>query len=93
MKIKYNENKNTVSIKNMTSMQFAVLNKLMSHVRLGQGLYDGGASDAVFEFLEAIESMPEALNLPDISLASTTSEKVEGVCIILEEPTLEVYVN
>ena len=95
MKIKVNLDKDTVSIKGMTPLQFAVIETIMSHVRLGQSPYDGGASDAVYDFLNAVAEAQEQLDemvLPEIDFCAAPSEEIEGTCVMLDSPTLEVYV-
>jgi len=56
MKIKVNQEKQTVSLKGLTPVQFALIEQLLAHVRLGDGTY---ASEAAFEILTAIEECDE----------------------------------
>ena len=93
MKIKVNLSKNTISIKNLSTVEFAVIEGLLSHVRLGQ-MYDGGASDVPFQFYEAMELAAEeleAMTLPVVSVCTMPSEEVESVSILISDPVIEVY--
>ena len=96
MKIKVNLSKETVSIKGLTPLEFSVIENLLSHVRLGQGAYDGGASDVAFDFAEALEGAAldlDALDMPEVTVSAVPSEEVDGVCIVIDGPTLEVFAD
>ena len=96
MKIKVNPNKETISIKGMTPMEFSVIETLLSHVRLGQSPYDNGASDAAYEFLAAVEAAAmdlDVLDMHDVSVSAGPGDEVDGTIVILEDPILEVYAN
>lgn len=96
MKIKVNPTKETISIKGLTALEFSVIEVFMNHTRLGQGLYDGGASDAAFAFAEAVEQAAAELSyfdMPEVMLVAVPSEEVDGVTLAIDSPTLEVYVD
>jgi hypothetical protein len=97
MKIKYNSAKTTFSIKGITATEFAVINALMSHVRLG--MCDAG-SDIAFDFCEQVEGLDLAddngcteLVLPEVTLIAEPMESYDNMTVILQDPTLEVYVD
>ena len=95
MKIKVNLIRETISIKGLTATQFAVINELLNHVRLGQS-YDGGASQVPFDFSEACDEVLEeleAMGLPVVSVSAVPSDENESVCVILCDPTLELHVE
>lgn len=96
MKIKVNLSKETVSIKGLTPLEFSVIESLLSHVRLGQGPHDGGASDVAFDFAEALEDSAndlDSLNMPDVSILAMPSEENEDLVVSIVSPTIEVYVD
>ena len=93
MKIKVNLSKETISIKNLTPLEFSVIECLLSHVRLGQN-YDGGASEVPFDFSEAIDAVAEdlsALDMPEVTVCAVPSDESESVSIMIDGPTLEVF--
>jgi hypothetical protein len=87
MKIKVNLEKETVSIKGLTPVQFALIETLLSHVRLGDYT---DASDAAFEILNAIEKEEDLdfIEKVEISLGATTDGHVDGLDLWLDGPTL-----
>jgi hypothetical protein len=86
MKIKVNVEKQTVSLKGLTPMQFGLIEQLLMQVCLGTGTE---ASEAAFEVLEAIECCEELefIEPTDIQIIATT-EEAEGVTIEIDDPTL-----
>lgn len=97
MKIKYNSAKATFSIKSITAIEFAVINALMSHVRLGIG--DTG-SEIAFNFCEQVDQLDLSdengmteLVLEDVTVHAEPSDSDQFTTVILENPTLEVYVD
>lgn len=96
MKIKVNQAKETISIKGLTPLEFAVIESFMSHTRMGQEAYDGGASAVPFAFAQAIEEAADdllELDIREVVLCAVPSEEVEGITIVLDAPTLEVYAD
>jgi hypothetical protein len=87
MKIKVNLENETVSIKGLTPVQFALIETLVSHVRLGDGTE---ASDAAFKILKAIEQEEDLdfIEKVEISLGATTDDLVECLELWLDGPTL-----
>lgn len=90
MKIKFNSAKDTFSIKNLTPTEFAVINSFMSHVRLG--MCDTG-SDVAFDFVNQVEQLGMEATLPEVTLIAEPMESYDNMTIILQDPTLEVYVD
>ena len=90
MKIKYNINKDNFSIKDLSPTEFAVINALMSHVRLGSGTE---ASKAAFDFNSGVENGNIEQYLPDVSVFAEPSEEYENVDFTITNPTLNVYVD
>ena len=96
MKIKVNQDKNTVSIKNLSTLEFSVIEALLNHVRMGQEQWDGGASKVPFEFSKAVEEAFDdlvALELEVVEVVAVPSEEHEDVTVMLSSPTIEVYVD
>ena len=96
MKIKVNQDKQTVTIKGLSTLEFSVIEALLNHVRMGQEQWDGGASAVPFEFSRALEEAAEELSyldLEEISVVAVPSEEVEGLSLIIDAPTIEVYVE
>lgn len=95
MKIKVNTEKETISIKGLTPVEFSVIEALLSHVRMGQ-TEDGGASEVPFTFFNEVERNAdelEALDIPEVGLSATVSESDTGsVDATIPDPTLEVVV-
>ena len=89
MKVKVNQEKETVSIKGLTPMQFALIETLLLHVRLGDCTE---ASEAAFEILMAIEQADniDTIDKIDISVDATTNRQIEGLELYLDAPTLVV---
>ena len=87
MKIKVNLEKETVSIKGLTPAQFALIETLLSHVRLGDGTE---ASEAAFDILNALDACEdlEFIEPIEMSLGATTDGHIEGVDLWLDSPTL-----
>lgn len=87
MKIKVNLDKETVSLKGLTPMQFSLIEQLLSHVRLGDGTE---ASEAAFELLNAIEAAEDLdfIEKIEISIGATTDGHVEGLDLWMDSPTL-----
>jgi hypothetical protein len=87
MKIKVNLEKETVSIKGLTPVQFGLIEALLSHVRLGDGTE---ASEAAFEILSAIEDADDLdfFEHVEVSVGATTDGHVEGLDLYLDGPTL-----
>ena len=96
MKIKVNKDKNTISLKGLSLLEFSVIEALLNHVRMGQEQWDGGASKVPFDFSMAVEEVFEdlvGLDLQSVSVAAVPSDEPENLTIIIEEPTIEVYVD
>lgn len=94
MKIKVNQIRETVSIKGLTPFEFAVINELLNHVRLGQEDFDGGASKVPFDFSVACDAVLEELaelDLPNIAVIAVPSDENDSVSVVLDSPTIEVY--
>jgi hypothetical protein len=97
MKIKYNFNKDTFSINKLTPTEFAVINALMSHVRLG--MEDTGSSVA-FEFCSQVDTldmsdetgMVEGV-IPDVTIIAEPCDSDDNTTVMLQDPILEVYVD
>lgn len=89
MKIKVNLDKETVSIKGLTPVQFSLIETLLAHVRLGD---DTEASDAAFEILQAIDATEDLdfVERIDIGLGATTDGNFDGVVLWMDGPTLVV---
>lgn len=87
MKVKANIENQTVSIKGMTPVQAALIEQLLSHVRLGD---DTEASGAAFELLNAFEQCEDldAIESVDIQLCATTDDQYDDVSVWLTSPTL-----
>jgi hypothetical protein len=96
MKIKVNEDKQTISIKGLSILEFSVIETLLNHVRMGQEKWDGGASAVPFAFSQAVEEAFDglvSLELPVVELSAVPSEEIEDLTIVISSPTLEVYVD
>ena len=88
MKIKYNEDKDTYTVKGLTTFELSVINTLLSHVRLGQG----EASDVAFNFTEAFDQL-EFNTFPDVVVYANPAEELDTSTVLLESPVLDIYVN
>jgi hypothetical protein len=87
MEIKTNKVGN-FTIKDITAEQLTVLFRVMEHVRLGQG----EASEAAFEFLQAVEAHDDAYGaIDDLTVSATVSDDIEDLDLHITNPTLEVY--
>ena len=96
MKIKVNKDKQTVSIKGLSTLEFSVIEALLNHVRLGQEAYDGGASKVPFDFSQAVEKAFEDLidlDLEVVEIVAVPSEEVDNLALSIAQPTLELYVD
>jgi hypothetical protein len=62
----------------------------MSHVRLG--MCDAG-SDIAFDFVEQVEGLELDEFLPEVTLIAEPMEAYDNMTVILQDPTLEVYVD
>lgn len=87
MKIKYNEDKDTYAVKGLTPYELAVINTLLSHVRLGQG----EASEVAFDFTSEFDEL-DFNTFPSVTVIASPSEELDGVTVILDSPVLDVYV-
>lgn len=87
MKVKANIENQTVSIKGMTPVQAALIEQLLSHVRLGDNTE---VSDAAYELLSAFERCDDLglIKSVDIQLCATTDDQYEDVSVWLTSPTL-----
>lgn len=92
MKIKVNEDTNTVSIKGLTSIQFGLIEALLSHVRLGDGT---AASEAAFEMLNAFEQCEDLDDIDRVSIdiGATTDGNADDIELWLNSPTLVACEN
>jgi hypothetical protein len=88
MKINYNLDKDTFSIKNIEPHEFAVINALMSHVRLG---IEAAGSDVAFDFRDQVDSLE--VGIPETTVLAEPSESNDNLTVIIQSPTLEVYVD
>ena len=96
MKIKVNLSKETISLKGLTPLEFSVIEALLNHTRMGMEQYDGGASAVPFTFAHAVEDATEdlsTLDMPDVSVCAMPSDEIEGLSVLIDAPTLEVYVD
>lgn len=89
MKIKVNAEKQTVSLKGLTTLQFAVIEQLLLSVRLGDAT---AASDAAFEVLNAIERCEalDTIDLPTVEVSATTNGDIDDCEVWMTSPTLVV---
>jgi len=88
MKVSVNYENDTISFKGMSTDQFAVINTLLAHTRLG----NTGGETAAFEILEAIETSQELLDEMWISPGSLRAVNESGRKV-LNDPTLEVTLD
>lgn len=84
MKIKFNTDKQTFSLKGLTPMQYSLIIALLERVRLG----GGAASKAAFGILSAEEKYPVQSESSQIEL-SVTSENDD---VYLDNFCIETYV-
>jgi len=87
MKIKVNLEKETISIKGLTPLQFSLIEALLSHVRLGDST---NASEAAFEILNAIEQAEDLdfIEQVEIDIGATTDGQIDGLELWMTTPTL-----
>lgn len=87
MKIKVKMEKQLVTIKNLTAMQFSLIESLVSHVRLGDATE---ASSAAFEILQAIGQCEDLdfVETVEMEVGATTDGHTDGIEVWLDGPTL-----
>ncbi len=87
MKVKVKVEEQLVTLKNLTAVQFALIEQLLAHVRLGDCTR---ASNAAFEMLNAFDECDdlEFLEMPEIEVNATTDGQVDGLDMWMESPTL-----